>query len=52
MVAIINLHARYKARRRSGHTKLIGAFAREQISDILGKIEKTVHSGAIFPLLP
>ena len=34
------------------HTKLIGAFAWEQISDILGKIEKTVHSGAIFPVQP
>ena len=36
----------------SVHTKLIGAFAWEQISDFLGKIEKTVHSGAIFPVQP
>jgi len=30
------------------HTKLIGAFAWEQISDFFGKIEKTVQFGAIF----
>ena len=34
------------------HTKLIGAFAWEQISGFLGKIEKTVHSDAIFPVQP
>ena len=30
------------------HTKLIAAFAREQISDFSEKMWKTVHFGAIF----
>ena len=30
------------------HTKLIGAFAWEQIRDFFGKVGKTVQFGAIF----